>query len=202
MSSPSCSPGAAERPFVTGLASRVREQARGRLVNLAGELSLGGLLALLEQGRCLITNDTGPMHMGWALQVPSVCLFGPADPQHYGWSGPGVEILSNPVYCSPCVHHVDYPPCNGNNICMQRISVDEVMDAAQRILDGSTSGGTDNRSDLSFFNDQHGHPLGYMVRGSVPEADYRGSGRSTVLPGLATKRRATPTGKAALAAKG
>ena len=37
------SPG--ERPFVTGLVSQVRGDTHGRLVNLAGELSFGGLLA-------------------------------------------------------------------------------------------------------------------------------------------------------------
>ena len=165
------SPG--ERPFVTGLASQVRGDTRGRLVNLAGELSMGGLLAFLEQARCLITNDTGPMHMGWALQVPSVSLFGPVDPQHYGWQGPGVEILSKPVYCSPCLHHVDLPPCNGNNVCMQRITVDEVMDAVRRILEGSTAGRPDNAFDTSFFYDLDARPLGYIVRGSIAAVDLR-----------------------------
>ena len=165
------SPG--ERPFVTGLASQVRGNTRGRLVNLAGELSMGALLALLEQARCLITNDTGPMHMGWALQVPSVCLFGPGDPQHYGWQGRGVEILSKTVYCSPCLYHVDRPPCNGNNICMQRITVDEVMDAVRRILEGSTAGRPEKALDASFFCDLDAKPLGYIVRGSIAAADLR-----------------------------
>ena len=159
----------ADRPFVSELVSQVRGDTHGRLVNLAGELSLGGLLALLEQARCLITNDTGPMHIGWALQVPCVCLFGPGDPQHYGWQGPGVEIISKPVYCSPCLYHVDRPPCNGNNICMQRITADEVMDAVGRILEGTTSGHPDNALATSFFYDQHAHPLGYIVRGSIAE---------------------------------
>jgi len=161
----------AERPFVSELASQVRSDTHGRLVNLASELSLGGLLALLEQARCLITNDTGPMHMGWALMVPCVCLFGPADPQHYGWQGPGVEIISKPVYCSPCLHHVDRPPCNGNNICLQRITADEVMSAVGRILEGSTSGHSNNAFATSFFYDQNAHPLGYIVRGSLPETE-------------------------------
>ena len=165
----------AERPFVTELANQVGGDTRGRLINLAGELSLGGLLALLDQARCIVTNDTGPMHIGWALQVPSVCLFGPGDPQHYGWSGPNVEIVSKPVYCSPCLYHVDRPPCNGNNICMQRITADEVMDAVGRILSGTTSGHPDDGSDTSFYYDQYGHPLGYIVRGSVPETDLGGN---------------------------
>ena len=58
---------------------------------------------------------------------------------------------------------------------MQRISVDEVMDAVHRILDGSTLRRSDDGTDVNFFYDQHAHPLGYMVRGSVPEVDYSGS---------------------------
>jgi ADP-heptose:LPS heptosyltransferase len=31
-----------------------------------------------------VTNDTGPIYMAVALQCPTVCLFGPAHPEHYG----------------------------------------------------------------------------------------------------------------------
>ena len=76
------------------------------------------------------------MHMAWALGAPTVCLFGPVDPHHYAWEGTGVEVLYQRIYCSPCVHEVDEPPCHGNNTCMQLIHVESVMAAVQRVLDG------------------------------------------------------------------
>lgn len=136
------------------------------VVNLAGRLSLGALLALLDAAKCLITNDTGPMHMAWALGTPTVCLFGPVDPAHYGRSAAGIEILYHRIYCSPCLHEVDEPPCHGNNVCMQRISVEEVLAATNRILHGQvTSPSSDNGH--GFFNDDNDLPLGRIVRNSL-----------------------------------
>jgi ADP-heptose:LPS heptosyltransferase len=42
---------------------------------LAGRLSLGGLCGLLERTALIVSNDTGPLHLGLALGVPSVGIF-------------------------------------------------------------------------------------------------------------------------------
>jgi len=155
----------ADRPYVTEIAGRVSNH-NGRLLNQAGRLSLGGLFALLEGASCVITNDTGPMHMAWALGACTVCLFGPVDPGQYAWEGPGVEVLYKPLYCSPCVHEVDTPPCGGNNVCMQRIAVAEVAAAVERALMG-TPARLEGRLDRDFFSDQDARPLGRVVRGAL-----------------------------------
>ena len=147
------------------LAGRVRGEA-GRLVNLAGELSLGGLFALLEGARCVVTNDTGPMHMAWALGAPTVALFGPVDPVHYGMVGDRFRVLKKSVYCSPCVHEVDEPPCMGNNVCMQRIAAVEVLEAVENLLGTPTASGPDGEIDGEFFVSQD-KPLGRIVRGGL-----------------------------------
>ena len=154
-----------DRPHVDRVVERIRD-GRGRVLNLAGDLSLGGLLALLEGAACVITNDTGPMHMAWALGAPTVCLFGPVDPHHYAWEGRGVEVLYRRVYCSPCVHEVDEPPCHGNNVCMQLIGVDEALDAVRRVLDG-VSEPRRLALDPAFFFDQDAQPLGRVIRGAL-----------------------------------
>ena len=41
------------------------------------ELSLDGLMSLISQVDLVIGPDTGPTHMAWALNIPSVTLFGP-----------------------------------------------------------------------------------------------------------------------------
>jgi ADP-heptose:LPS heptosyltransferase len=155
----------AERPYVTEVLGRA-QAVNGQVLNLAGRLSLGGLFALLEGAGCVITNDTGPMHMAWALGVPTVCLFGPVDPGQYAWEGAGVEVLYKQLYCSPCVHEVDEPPCQGNNVCMQRIGVDEVAEAVQRLVTG-ISIRPEERLAPDFFSDQDARPLGRVVRGAL-----------------------------------
>jgi ADP-heptose:LPS heptosyltransferase len=155
----------AERPYVSELAGRVCGETR-RLVDLAGELSLGGLFALLEGARCVVTNDTGPMHMAWALGAPTVALFGPGDPVHYGPAGERFRVLKKTIYCSPCVHEVDEPPCMGNNVCMQRIAAAEVLDAVQSLLNGWAAPGLNGQVDSAFFLNQD-QPLGRIIRGGL-----------------------------------
>ena len=128
-----------ERPFVQSILESLPQARRSRVVNTAGKLTLGELLALLEGAACVLTNDTGPMHMAIALRRPTVCLFGPVSPEHYGYNLASVEIFYTRVFCSPCVHEVDAPPCDGNNICMQRIEPQAVVEAVQRLLRGEFS---------------------------------------------------------------
>lgn len=151
---------ASEREYVSGLIG-------DGIANLAGRLSLGALLVLLQKCNLLVTNDTGPMHFAWALGTPTVSLFGPVDPKHYGMQAPNIQILYKPIYCSPCVHEVDEPPCGGNNVCMQRIGVDEVLAAAHRLLAGERADSSKTGHAPDFFSNQFDHALGRIERGSI-----------------------------------
>lgn len=46
-------------------------------IKVMPKLDLNGLKALIAQADLLIGNDTGPTHMAWALNKPSITLFGP-----------------------------------------------------------------------------------------------------------------------------
>jgi len=46
-------------------------------VNICEKLSIEGLISLISQANLIIGPDTGPTHIGWALNVPSITLFGP-----------------------------------------------------------------------------------------------------------------------------
>src|SRR5690606_20394319 len=46
-------------------------------VSLAGQLNLNECLNLLKNGRLLISNDSGSMHMGSVAGIPTVAIFGP-----------------------------------------------------------------------------------------------------------------------------
>ncbi len=165
-----------ERAYVAELADRVGID-RDRVVNLAGKLSLGGLFALLDGARYIVTNDTGPMHMALALETPTVALFGPSDPAQYGWVGPGVRMVYKPIYCSPCVHEVSEPPCRGNNVCMWRITVEDVLEAIDQVRNSADAGASDEGLPRSFFVEPRQAPLGCVVRpasGQMTPAAARG----------------------------
>lgn len=66
-------------------------------------LSLRRFMAVLEQCGLLVCNDSGPMHIAAALEVPVIAIFGPQCPEWYGPAGTGHRVVINPeVACRPC----------------------------------------------------------------------------------------------------
>jgi len=111
--------------FLTGKAderSTVREvisSMQTTPINLVGLTSLGGLAALLSRLDLFISNDTGPVHLAYALDTPSITLFGPTDYQRWRPLAQQRHIsLRAPVACSPCLHQV----CPIDQRCLSRIS--------------------------------------------------------------------------------
>lgn len=117
------------------LLARLSPPAQARTALAAGRLSLFETLALLQQCDALLTNDSGPMHFAFALGVPAVTLWGPGLPAHYGpLEGMPARVLYQELYCSPCLYHTEPPPCGGDNQCMQRIRVADVLQAVRELL--------------------------------------------------------------------
>lgn len=93
---------------------------------VAGETTLRQSMALLEQCRLVVSNDSGLMHVAASLGVPVISIFGSTDPGATGPLGPFARILQNPVPCSPCGLRV----CPIDFRCMEGLSVDTVYRAA------------------------------------------------------------------------
>jgi ADP-heptose:LPS heptosyltransferase len=123
---------AAERDYVATVYAPFTEDTS--IIDLSGKTSLADLLTLIKDASCVLTNDTGPLHLALAHKKPVVGLFGPCSPDQYGQMEYCIPIYKN-VYCSPCVHEFAIPPCRGNNTCMKLIEVNEVMHACQKALD-------------------------------------------------------------------
>lgn len=129
--------GPGEEPVGDAVRGQVADSA-GWLYDISGRLSLTETMALFENAVSFVTNDSGPMHLAFALNIPTVALFGPVSPEHYG--GGEVQsriLLYHNVYCSPCVHHFLESPCGGDNQCMKLIKVEDVVLAAQTLMGGA-----------------------------------------------------------------
>lgn len=72
---------AGERDYVAGIAQALGEHA----FNLAGELSIAELAALIEAAPVLVSNNTGPVHVAAAVGTPVVVLYAMTNPQHTPW---------------------------------------------------------------------------------------------------------------------
>jgi len=87
-------------------------------------------MAALKRCAILLTNDTGPMHIAAAFQVPVVAIFGPTDWRNTSPFGNDHAIVRQPVDCAPCLLR----ECPIDHRCMTRVTVDQVHEAAAKQL--------------------------------------------------------------------
>lgn len=113
---------------------------KGRVINVAEMgLSFEDYYRLLrEMGVCLVTVDSGPLHIAKKLGLPTLSIWGPTDPRNYLKIGPGEEGRHLSVYlgksCSPCVHRYEKLPCGGNNTCMKDIAAETIINKIEELL--------------------------------------------------------------------
>ncbi len=116
---------------------------KGRVVNLAGRMSLPELGGLLQAMDLVITNDSGPMHMAAAAGTPVLAVFGPTDPLRTGPFGPGHRVLAGRLRCQPCFAKT----CRFHDgACLRVVTPEQVAAAAANMLrmrrDALQKGGT------------------------------------------------------------
>lgn len=68
-----------------GLAAQVVGEIGAGAVSMAGLLSLGEFVALIDAAPLLIANNTGPVHIAAAVGTPVVVLYACTNPQHTPW---------------------------------------------------------------------------------------------------------------------
>jgi heptosyltransferase-2 len=95
-------------------------------VLVAGKTTLREFMALLAKCQLVITNDSGPMHLAAALQLPLLAIFGSTNERATGPLGHRVRVIKHSVECSPC----GLRQCPIDFRCMTGVSVDAVYKAA------------------------------------------------------------------------
>jgi lipopolysaccharide heptosyltransferase II len=117
------------------LISSIQKNMVQESVNLAGKLSLGEMLALVERAPLLISNNTGPVHIAAALGTPVVVLYALTNPQHTPWLIPH-HVLTAPSSCGFCYKSV----CpTGTQECLEKVTPEEVVTSALELLEKESS---------------------------------------------------------------
>jgi ADP-heptose:LPS heptosyltransferase len=96
--------------------------------------SLPTLLRTLEGARCLISVDTGTMHLATALGLPVIALFGPSNSEltgPYSRNSP-YRVLTSGIDCQPCYDTPLQKQCTFNR-CMQTLSPESVYRAFEEL---------------------------------------------------------------------
>jgi heptosyltransferase-2 len=102
--------------------------SQGRIFNWCGATLLDEAIAIISMSSNLVSNDSGLMHIGAALQVPQVAIFGSSDPNHTPPNSAKATVISLHLPCSPC-HQRECPL--GHLNCLNQISSERVFTALQ-----------------------------------------------------------------------
>jgi len=102
------------------------------IINLVGKTSIKQLAAVISLSSLVICLDSAPMHIAASLNVPLVALFGPTRVCQWGphSSYDSSIVISKNLDCCGCVK----PKCSVNK-CMQLISEQDVIDAANKLIE-------------------------------------------------------------------
>lgn len=108
----------------------IEKAMRGAALNLIGTTSIRQLMAVLAACRLVITNDSGPMHVAAAFDVPIVAVFGPTDHTTTSPWSRNCSIVRKQTDCAPCLLR----QCPSDHRCMRAISSEDVLEAARQLL--------------------------------------------------------------------
>ena len=123
---------AAEQPLAERLAAALATPA----AVVAGETPVGVLATLLQRCRLVVGPDNGALHLAAAMGVPTIRLYGPADPALFGPYGTAEAhvVVQTPRACAAC-GYLDLPPPEQATTypCMTDITAEEVIAAALQV---------------------------------------------------------------------
>jgi heptosyltransferase-2 len=106
------------------VSEEVAAHAESSPLTLTGKTTVAEAVALISIADALITNDTGPAHIGAALKTRTIVIFGPTNPLTTYPMSPKAEIIRHPPDCAPCMLR----DCPIDHRCMTAIAPEEVFD--------------------------------------------------------------------------
>jgi len=117
--------------YVSQLERKIRN--KDRVINLAGQISIKELISLLKQSHLYLGNDSGPLHIAEACEVPSISFFGPESPDVYGHSSDKNTIFYSNLPCSPCLNvYTNKDTRCKRNLCLEKITPEQVIKVLQK----------------------------------------------------------------------
>ena len=120
--------GQSEIPLLADEKTPCTSSKNEQVVDFTNKNNLAQTCALLAQADVLVSGDSGPMHLGTAVNTPVIALFGQTC-EEWGFypSGQKDTVITLSLPCSPCSLHGNHT-CSKDFACMRDISVDQVLE--------------------------------------------------------------------------
>ncbi len=114
-----------------GLTRAVARAMQAPAIDLAGKTTLGGVAALLEGARLLISNDTGVAHVAAARGTPTVRISCGGDVGRWAPLDDHIHrVVHHSVDCRPCTYAI----CPLGHPCAEGVTAAAVIAAARALL--------------------------------------------------------------------
>ena len=94
------------------------------------DLSLREFMSTLSHCSLLLCNNSGPLHIATALNIPTVSTMGPTIPYHWWPCGNNHIVLREDLDCSPCKKGI----CKTHE-CMEQIKTEDFLSAVKAQLE-------------------------------------------------------------------
>ena len=96
-------------------------------VEITDEFSLTELISFISQMNLVVGSDTGPTHMAWALNIPSITLFGPTPGSRNSFETETNKYIESKSKVNPL-------KINKNDQSIKDISVEDIVKIARYLL--------------------------------------------------------------------
>ncbi len=120
----------------------VQRRCGDAAISLVGRIGLRELAAAISRCRVFVTNDSGPMHIAVARQIPIVAVFCATTPDlgFYPYTSEAI-VVQRDLGCRPCASHGGRRCPLGTEDCIRQISPQTVMQAVEKLLHGDAADG-------------------------------------------------------------
>jgi heptosyltransferase-2 len=124
--------GSEDRAVVDEVQNRCGQVA----ISLVGHIDLRELAAAISRCAVFVTNDSGPMHIAVARNVPVVAIFCATTPAlgFYPYSKNAV-VVEKDLHCRPCASHGGRRCPFGTEDCIHQIDPGQVLVGVEKLLD-------------------------------------------------------------------
>ncbi len=114
------------------LGEYIQQYTQNKIINLIGKLSLGELISLIKRAKLFISNNTGPVHIASALQIPTLVLYAKTNPEHIPWkvqhSVLYFDVPEKQKSKNQLLQHIPFPHT-------RTISPQTIIEEAKKLLD-------------------------------------------------------------------
>ncbi|MCP4179578.1 MAG: lipopolysaccharide heptosyltransferase II [bacterium] len=123
------------RIIITGASKEIEDSNKladnlelKKVMNVTGKTTLKELIYILKKSTLCISNDSGTMHLGSALDIKGIVIFGSTDPYATGPLSKNWKVLLEKQQCSPCFSRECINPEKNYN-CLKAVKITKVLEA-------------------------------------------------------------------------